>query len=187
MSSRLQLSSTIKKSRKLKIFQTLEVIEINFKIESNRLIEMRIESDIILQDHTICQNLLKIFTLNILTNSGFINQLITRVGRKKIENSEFFSCLLYKSYVFTKRKYHESYVHVMMINQVSAELSRSMKVKYMIIVTCLFYQVLFVNRAYISLLPYIQSFFFSSAFKFFEYNSNRIYFFDVLIKQILDY
>lgn len=50
MSSRLSLLLTINKSQKLKIFSILGVTKINFNIESNASIGIKIESDTMLQN-----------------------------------------------------------------------------------------------------------------------------------------
>lgn len=70
MSCYLQLASAIKNGGKLKIFSMLEVTGVNFNIQSNAIIAMKIEDDMMLYKLRISQKLILIFTLNSPTNSG---------------------------------------------------------------------------------------------------------------------
>lgn len=51
----------------------LEVTAVNFNIKSNELVEINIESGIMLQDFRISQKLFKSFSLGTVTNPDTIN------------------------------------------------------------------------------------------------------------------
>ena len=55
---------------------------------------MKIESGTMLQDLRILQKLLKISTLNTITNLSLVNQQHAKVGGKEVENLGFFSIRL---------------------------------------------------------------------------------------------
>lgn len=55
MSRRFQLMSKIKRNEELNIFQRPGINRINFNIKSKKLVEMKINSDKILQDLNISQ------------------------------------------------------------------------------------------------------------------------------------
>ncbi len=72
----------------------LGVTRVNFNIESNGLVEIKIESGTMLQDLRIPQKLLKIITLGTLTNPSLVNQQYAKLGGKEVKNFEFFSTCL---------------------------------------------------------------------------------------------
>lgn len=67
----------------------LIVTRVNFNIESNKVVEIKIENSIMTQDFRISQKLLKIFTFSILTNLVLVNRQYKKVGEKNIKNLGF--------------------------------------------------------------------------------------------------
>ena len=65
----------MKKSRKLKLFLMLKIIEIKSNLGLNKLARMKTGNDMMLLDLIILQKLLKIFMFVILLNRNFKQEL----------------------------------------------------------------------------------------------------------------
>lgn len=76
---------------------------INFDIKSNKLVEEKIESSLMLQDLIIPPTLLTIFTFNILTSQVLVNYQHAKVRKKEIENSRFSSTICSKKFTSEQR------------------------------------------------------------------------------------
>lgn len=63
----------------------LKVSEINFNIQSNKIIRIKTDGNIIQQDLRNSKILLKILTFVTLINSSLKNQQYAKLGEKKIE------------------------------------------------------------------------------------------------------
>lgn len=99
----------------------LEVIELNFNIKSNELAKIKTESDMIWQNLTIFQKLLKIFNFVTLINLYLENYQYIKIRGKKVKTQVFcsFEYLLKRSYILIKRQYNNFVLYILVIIYIS--------------------------------------------------------------------
>lgn len=78
----------------------LKVIRVNLNNELNGWVEIKMDSDTILQQLRIFQKLLKIFIFLTLTNSSLVYQQHTKVRGRDIKNSEIFYIICSRDLIY---------------------------------------------------------------------------------------